>query len=225
MESPLTWLLLKPRTNSPLTCPYCFQAVGAGRSCPECETNYHPECAIELPECAVLGCAGRLGERRGKPRRALKKRTSFVHFAIGVPLVALIALIVIPSYWEPRKLTNETHAIGALKTITGAQFLFREGDGEEPLRYGTLAELSDLNLIDVVLGSGTKQGYLFEASYSSTTPEFVWWATARPALPGTTGDLFFATNQDGVIYESTAPIQVLPDGTLDLPAHAAGLGR
>ncbi|HBP17193.1 MAG TPA: hypothetical protein DEA08_05270, partial [Planctomycetes bacterium] len=63
-----------------------------------------------------------------------------------------------------------------------------------------------------------KQGYRFECK--PTTALDGWWATAVPAVPGTTGDRYFATNQLGVIYYALAPIPVdpatgqPPEGTL-----------
>lgn len=50
-----------------------------------------------------------------------------------------------------------------------------------------------------MLGSGTKQGYLFECRPSALTAEFLWMATARPTGEGT-GTRYFATNHEGVTY-------------------------
>lgn len=113
---------------------------------------------------------------------------------------------------QARKHGNEASAIGALKTIATSEAMFREGDKEQDgnLDYGSLAELNDMKLIDSVLGGGTKQGYVFEVHPSATTPEFLWYATARPTTPGTTGDRFFYTNQAGVIFYSTQPFEVDP---------------
>ena len=131
-----------------------------------------------------------------------------VIFLGGLCFFALVAAIAIPNLIEARKNGNETSAIGALKTIGAAQALFRESDKDEDgaLDYGSLSELSTAGsyggLIDSVLGSGLKQGYVFEASASTTTSEFLWFATASPQKPGTTGDRYFATNHQGVAYFS-----------------------
>lgn len=103
---------------------------------------------------------------------------------------------------------NEAMAIGALKTLATAQTLFREQDAEhdQVFDYGALDELSDAGMIDRVLGSGKKQGYLFEAAPSPQTSEFLWMATAAPAQPGVTGERYFAINQQAVVYEGTAPL-------------------
>jgi hypothetical protein len=132
--------------------------------------------------------------------------------ALVIGLVAMIPLLLVPlalgHLTEHRKNRNETQAIGALKAIGSAQALFREADkdGDGSLDYGTLAELGSsgtTGLIDAVLASGTKDGYLFEATYGATTSEFIWYATARPVLPGVSGDRYFATNHEGVTFATT----------------------
>lgn len=124
----------------------------------------------------------------------------------------------IPDLFATRRANwNDTAAIGALKTIGAAQTLFREADKEQDgkLDYGTLKELGGnrrTGLIDSILASGTKQGYIFESSYSQTTSEFLWFATARPTIPTVTGDPYFATNHEGAIYFSlTGPIPMNTD--------------
>ena len=60
--------------------------------------------------------------------------------------------------------------------------VFREGDKERDgnLDYGMLSELNNTQLVDSIIGSGTKQGYNFQATYSFTSSEFLWFATANP---------------------------------------------
>ncbi|MGE0710305.1 MAG: hypothetical protein AB7N76_13675 [Planctomycetota bacterium] len=78
-----------------------------------------------------------------------------------VGLVLLYALIPMPHGNSP--LAYRAMAVGALKSLTAAQALFREGDRERDgtLDYGTLAELSQGQLVDEVLGTGTKNHYAF----------------------------------------------------------------
>lgn len=132
-----------------------------------------------------------------------KRGFTLIELMIVIAIIAIIAAIAIPNLIEARKHGNEAAAIGALKTISTSQTVFREGDkeGDGLLDYArTLGELSNTNLIDPVLGSGTKQGYIFDATHSTATSEFLWFATANPVQPGTTGDRYFATNHSGVIY-------------------------
>jgi type IV pilus assembly protein PilA len=131
-----------------------------------------------------------------------KKGFTLIELMIVIAIIAIIAAIAIPNLIEARKHGNEAAAIGALKTTNTAETLFREGDKESDaiLDYGNLQELSNTTLIDGVLGSGTKQGYVFRVEASTSTGEFLWFATANPASPTTTGDRYFATNHAGVIY-------------------------
>jgi hypothetical protein len=113
---------------------------------------------------------------------------------------------------QARQHGNEASAIGALKTICTSQSIFREGDKDDDgtFNYGDLAALGKANLIDSVLGSGKKQGYVFECHPSTDKEkrEFCWWATASPQEPGKTGERYFFTNQAGVIYFSKKPIKI-----------------
>ena len=159
-----------------------------------------------------------------------KKGFTLIELMIVIAIIAIIAAIAIPNLIEARKHGNEAAAIGALKTVNTSQTLFREGDKENDatLDYGNLQELSNTTLIDGVLGSGSKQGYLFSVEPSSLTGEFLWFATANPASPTTTGDRYFCTNHAGVIYytgsngvsidqaaampQCTVPTELLPVG-------------
>lgn len=193
-------------------CPYCAETVEEGAAkCAHCG-----EALVERPPAPL-------------PRMSVGKGLAIflgvVLCCVGLPCGAAI---IIPNVMYTRNRTggNESAAIGALKTINTCQTLFREGDKDADalLDYGTLAELSDTQLVDAVLGSGQKQGYVFTVQPSPLTPEFLWMATADPASPGVTGDRYFATNHSGVIYYSTTkPFTITPDSSL--PTDAIPLGR
>jgi hypothetical protein len=82
-----------------------------------------------------------------------------------------------------------------------------------------LSELANTQLVDSVLGSGTKHGYHFEVTYSFNTSEFLWFGTARPVLPTITGDRYWATNQAGVMFYATGLAVGLDTDTCLLPNH------
>jgi type IV pilus assembly protein PilA len=151
--------------------------------------------------------------------RNRNKGFTLIELMIVIAIIAIIAAIAIPNLIQARKHGNEASAIGALKTIATSQAIFREGDKEQDgnLDYGMLSELNNTKLIDSVLGSGTKQGYLFQGCYSYSTSEFLWFALANPAIAGTTGDRYFNTNQAGVIFYSTANNLLLDTNTCSLP--------
>jgi len=143
-------------------------------------------------------------------------------------VVSIIAAIAIPNLLEARKHGNEAAAIGGLKTISNAQTLYREGDADSngTLDYGTLDGLGQVGYIDPVLGGGVKQGYEFQVEVSLSNPQFEWWAIARPAVPGTTGDRYFYTDQSGVIFYSADEPPAGPiDTNKPLPPGLNPVGR
>jgi hypothetical protein len=75
-------------------------------------------------------------------------------------------------------------------------------------------------LIDQVLASGTKQGYHFRIFRpAGKKSEFLWWATAAPTVPGTTGRRWLGIDAEGNFYYHTErPILFAPDGSSKDPA-------
>jgi hypothetical protein len=146
------------------------------------------------------------------------------HVVVAVCVLLALAVIIVPLALPRRRYgsSNEARAIGALKTIATSQAIFREGDKEQDgnLDYGMLSELGGPNivLVDSVLASGTRQGYLFQASYGFNTSEFLWFAVANPAIPGTTGHRSFCTNQAGMIYYRLGSSLSLDTNSCTLPA-------
>src|SRR5436190_1348688 len=126
---------------------------------------------------------------------------TLIELMIVIAIIAIIAAIAIPNLIEARKGSNETAAIGALRTLVTAQGLFREGDRDQNgvLDYATdMTQLSNYSLIDSTLGGGTKQGYVFTIGNAGNT-QFVWSAHASPVVAGKTGDREFFVDDSGVI--------------------------
>ena len=131
---------------------------------------------------------------------------TLIELMIVIAIIAIIAAIAIPNLIEARKSGNESSAIGSLRTISTAQTLFREADkdGNESLDYAASLEiLWKYNLIDPVLGAGTKQGYIFSIRRNQEIPEFQWNCTAAPQAPGSSGTRYFYVNETGVIRYET----------------------
>jgi type II secretory pathway pseudopilin PulG len=139
--------------------------------------------------------------------------TVLLKLAAVVAVLAVVAAFALPYLLRSSDQNPEVRAIGSLKTLEAAQALFREADkdGDGVLDFGTLSELGSFNssgLIDGLLATGTKGGYLFEATYGAQTSEFLWIATAHPA-PGSMGRRFFVTNHANTIYFTTyGPFEV-----------------
>jgi hypothetical protein len=135
--------------------------------------------------------------------------------SIALPLFAFVACVVTMLALDARRIRpkhdHEVSAIRALRTISTAQGIFREGDkdGNGALDYGTLAQLGETQLIDTELASGTKDGYVFATGPSASTSEFLWFAIANPEMPGVTGDRYFEMCTCGLIFYRTAAPYVL----------------
>lgn len=117
-------------------------------------------------------------------------------------VAAVVAAISIPGVVSARPQANEAAAVGALKTIVTAQtaFLEQDLDGDGARQFGDLAALGRARVIDEVLATGTKQGYLFQCRPGPLTPELLWAAAASPMTPGVSGARYFYTNHSGVIW-------------------------
>jgi type IV pilus assembly protein PilA len=102
---------------------------------------------------------------------------------------------------------NEASAVGSLRTINTASVAYSTTYGNYPqaltnLQSGSSVSSTTADLIDSVLASGTKSGYVF--AYGSASPFQQYTLTAAPSTPGVTGQRYFFTDQSGVIRADTA---------------------
>jgi type IV pilus assembly protein PilA len=94
---------------------------------------------------------------------------TLIELMIVIAIIAIIAAIAIPNLIEARKGANEASAIGAMRTLASAQALYQSGGKEmgastsagKPVYASVMSALSANNLVDAVLGGGTKAGYVF----------------------------------------------------------------
>ncbi len=128
---------------------------------------------------------------------------------VGLALLEIVGGLLIPNLIEARKSGNELAAIGDARMISDAQARFRaddaDGDGIDDYA-ASLEELAAVGLVDALLGSGQKQGYLFSMVRNSGGIGFEWNATAEPVSHGKSGDRSFHVDETGVI-------RVCPPGT------------
>jgi hypothetical protein len=121
---------------------------------------------------------------------------------MAVLALAGAGLAVRPRLIEQRKSQNEIEAMRVLMGLAIAEARFREHHPE--LRYGTLDELLDAELVGKRMRGACKDGYLFHVALSTTTSEFLWFATAAPATSDSGYRVFF-NNQAGCVFYTTAP--------------------
>ncbi len=136
---------------------------------------------------------------------------SLIELLIVIAVILTLASIAIPNYLSARMSANEASAVQSVRTITSAETAYAASFSN----IGYSAKLSDLSegssapctlaptqacLIDSVLASGTKSGYLFTyVQDTANTPSAGYKVNADPIKRGTSGSRSFYTDQPGVI--------------------------
>jgi prepilin-type N-terminal cleavage/methylation domain-containing protein len=117
---------------------------------------------------------------------------TLIELMIVIAIISIVAAIAIPGLLNAKKSGNEASSISSLRTLSSVSEQYRTRFSSYA---GSLANLSAVDFIDSVLGSGTKSGYNFTFAGGVNT----WNVTAVPATAGATGDSSFFTDESGVI--------------------------
>ena len=146
---------------------------------------------------------------------------TLVELLIVFAIVGLLASISMAIYRNARVRGNEAGAIASLRAINDAQFAYAQACGNQRfaptlLSLGTPMPTTgkgflspDLAAADPVVHQGYRVAMagtvLTDGTRSCTgdAPLSSYQVTADPANPGLSGNRFFASNTDRVIYEDT----------------------
>ena len=145
-----------------------------------------------------------------------QKGFSLIELLIVVAIILIIAAIAIPNLLRSRMAANEASAVGSLRSINTAEVTYsstfpNSGYAAALLNLGGTAAqcvagqsgtIANSCLLDPVLSTGTKSGYLFTATGANPASGIntTFASTGVPVVVGTTGQRGFGSDQSGVIY-------------------------
>ncbi len=134
------------------------------------------------------------------PRRFSNRGFSLVELLIVVLIIGIIAQMAIPHLMQSKLAANEASAITTVRGVLNAETLYVTTAGAG--RYGDMAALVSGMLVDTVVGSSTKDGYVFAISLGAGNISFS--LDARPTGFNTSGIRSFYADETAVIRYTTA---------------------
>ncbi|MEX2661719.1 MAG: prepilin-type N-terminal cleavage/methylation domain-containing protein [Vicinamibacterales bacterium] len=172
---------------------------------------------------------------------------TLVELLIVMAIVGILGALAVAGYREVRARAGEASAITSLEAINQAQFAFSQTCGNQRFApnlasLGTRAPITNVAFLSPDLATGDptvlpgppveKSGYRIAMTGTPVTEELTtcigvkpvsdYAVTADPVLPGVSGNAFFGTNADRVIFTDTATFTGNMPGR-GAPGHGAEL--
>jgi type IV pilus assembly protein PilA len=132
---------------------------------------------------------------------------SLIELLIVVAIILIIAAVAIPNFLRSKIAANESATVQNVRTIATAEYGYQNLYG-----IGYSATLADLggagtgptaaNLVDDVLASGTKSGYVLTyapTSLDASGNPLGFTVNTSPVVANSTGTRYFFVDQTGVI--------------------------
>jgi prepilin-type N-terminal cleavage/methylation domain-containing protein len=145
---------------------------------------------------------------------------SLIELLIVVAIILIIAAIALPNLMVARMSANEASAVQSLRTIQSAETAYATtfpavgfsatlADLSGGTGAGCTATPAQACLIDAILASGNKSGYVISWTGDGLTPSVSYTVNADPSVRGSSGRRSFFSNYPGVIrYNDAAPATV-----------------
>jgi len=150
-----------------------------------------------------------------------QKGFSLIELLIVVAIILIIAAIAIPNLLRSRIAANEASAVGSIRTINTSEVTYAStypqvGFNTLDTLGGAGGTLTAAGLVDSVLASGTKSGYVFTvttAGATGTGPSTTYDVHGDPQN-SQTGQRHFFSDQSGVIRYNTSAAATATDSPL-----------
>ena len=133
-------------------------------------------------------------------KKVSDKGFSLVELLIVVLIIGIIAQMAIPHLMQSKLAANEASAITTVRSVLNAETLYVTTVGSG--RYASMGSLVSGMLVDTVVGSSTKDGYVFAISLGAADASFV--IDARPTGYLNSGIRSFFSDETAVIRYTTA---------------------